>query len=110
MVGIETAKRIASQLTEKDTVYIAGPMTGIPGFNHAAFNQMAVWLKMHSKATIVNPARYTYDHYIDLGLVDASHSTALVMLPQWEQSKGAQGEYRKAEQIGARFFYTEIFK
>lgn len=83
------------------TVYIAGPMTGLPEYNYPAFFdaeerwQAAGW-------TVLNPARHDTSwikHDMDPDLVraefmkadieDVMAADAIALLPGWQSSKGA---------------------
>lgn len=89
-------------------VYIAGPMTGLPGFNYPAFGAAAEMLRGAGHC-VVNPAELhdgdtgrDYAHYLRAGLRALLECDAVVMLPGWELSKGATLERRVAEAIGLR--------
>jgi hypothetical protein len=115
-------------------IYLAGPMQGIPEFNFPAFNAMAHGLRQ-SGNEVFNPAERdierhggvdiskgntagSLDHAVTehkFSLRDAlrddctyicDHAEAIVLLPGWENSKGAQAEHRLAVALGLELIYT----
>lgn len=102
-------------------IYIAGPMSGITDWNHAAFGTTAAVLRSHSWAEweVFSPAEL-FDgdverpraHYMRAGLdrlVGASSAqpwrpapTDVVLLPGWEASRGAMLEVMVAQELGLR--------
>lgn len=70
-------------------VYIAGPMSGLPNFNRAAFNHahFHLWSKGH---IVLNPARLpdglTQGEYMDICLAMLRCADAIYMLEGWEHS------------------------
>ena len=84
-------------------VYIAGPMSGLPNFNRAAFNHahFHLWSKGH---IVLNPARLpdglTQAEYMDICLSMLRCADAVFMLRGWEKSAGAVAEYALAKKIG----------
>lgn len=105
------------------TVYIAGPMQGIPQFNFPRFNAVAKALRSNGH-TVFNPAERDIERHggVDISIGNTSGSladakathgfslrtalkedtaficdaTCIVMLPGWEKSNGAQAEHRLA--------------
>lgn len=83
--------------------YIAGPMTGLPELNHAAFFAMADRIQqsggiaLHS-ATL--PAGLTEAQYMDICFAMIRASDVIVLLPGWENSVGALAEYHYARKLG----------
>lgn len=86
-------------------LYIAGPMSGLPDSNYPAFNAAAGLLRL-AGFEVENPAENpaprcgSWLGYMRMSLVQISRSDALVMLPGWEQSKGARAEFRIACDLG----------
>ena len=87
-------------------IYIAGPMTGLPGHNFPAFHAAADRLRQ-AGWDVVNPAEnfggrrdLPRESYIraDVALLIECHAIAL--LPGWERSRGAKLEYLLARELG----------
>jgi hypothetical protein len=96
-------------------VYLAGPMRGYPGLNHAAFNEAAAALRALGH-TVFNPAEHDVAQGIgpddeakaetmlrtllgaDLAWITGT-ADALVMLPGWAASKGALAEFHVARAL-----------
>lgn len=98
-----------NELTTADTIYIAGPMTGIPKENRPAFYWMQDIISDYvNPAAILNPARQpdglTYAEYMRRALADLDRATAVVFLKGWEQSKGALFENLTARFLGLRMY------
>lgn len=91
----------------EETIYISGPMSGLPNNNHEAFNEAAAKLRALGY-TVVNPVEVCADMPADAAWADhmrrdvaalmgCSH---IVMLPGWEISRGAGIEYDTAMGVG----------
>lgn len=114
----------------KKAIYVSGPMTGLKSFNFPAFDRCAAYYRKHGWKVFspaendrrVHPGvesdlgfatgdwgRCTYDcEPRDLFRWDMNalaDSDAIVMLPGWERSKGAQAEKTIAEWIGLDVLY-----
>ena len=80
------------------TVYISGPMTGLPGLNFQAFNAEAARLRALGYR-VVNPAELNPDpskSWVECMRVDIAElikCDAIVMLPGWCNSRGARLEH-----------------
>lgn len=95
-------------------VYLSGPMTGYDDDNFPAFNAAAAVLRSYGHV-VLNPAETgggtkaltrTQFLYIDVGYVQAAE--AIVMLPGWEDSKGALLELHIAHALGKpAYHYNE---
>jgi hypothetical protein len=104
------------------TIYLAGPMQGIPEFNFPRFNAVAAALRKNGH-TVFNPAEKDIErlgHDLSKGNTTGSLAVAnsqgfslrqalaedtnficleancMVLLPGWEKSNGAQAEHRLA--------------
>lgn len=81
----------------KRTIYVAGPMTGLPDFNYPAFNAAAKKLRAMGH-TVFNPAESpapacgTYQGYLRLGIAQLVQCECIVLLPGWSDSTGARIE------------------
>lgn len=109
--------------------YVAGPMRGIKHFNFPLFDEATTWLRQRGMIAF-NPAERDRNFGFDpvaqdldgnedleaLGfdVMDAmrvdikwitTHATAIVMLPGWHRSTGAQHELATAELIGLNVLF-----
>lgn len=88
------------------TIYISGPISGLPDGNRPAFAEMAATLR--SKGwVVVNPhdlfaadVEESWEGYMRKDLAALLTCTHIVMLPGWEQSRGAQLEKQVADAVG----------
>jgi hypothetical protein len=92
------------------TVYVSGPMTGIPDFNRAAFNAQAARLRALG-FEVENPAESphcdSWQAYMRLDIARLMLCDWILMLPGWEWSRGAKIEHRLAEDIGLLVVYAK---
>lgn len=83
-------------------IYIAGPMTGKPGFNRKKFIETAtlLWAAGH---TVLNPAilpyGLTYEHYMDISFAMLRGADEIYLLDGWEDSEGAKREFNQAVRL-----------
>jgi hypothetical protein len=106
------------------TVYIAGPMSGMPKLNHSAFNDAEDRLVSSSIFTrVFNPATtdkdYPQNKLEDMALKDKVYRKNVItrdlhnllecdciyMLTGWENSKGARVEHALANYLDLKIFY-----
>lgn len=92
-------------------IYIAGPMTGVEDFNYPLFNKTAETLRSQG-FTVFNPAEtesentdYPYqqapwDWYLRRAIRKLTHCDLIVLLPGYENSKGASLELSIALSLG----------
>ena len=89
------------------TVYLSGPMTGLPEFNYPAFHNAAQrWRE--AGWTVLSPAELdiqegealTWAEYLRRDLRLLLDCDAIAMLPGWEDSKGAALERHVAATLG----------
>lgn len=100
-------------------LYIAGPMTGLPNFNYPAFfaaeEQIAalgheplnpartdgptVEDAVANSGTAENPA-HPWEYYLRRDIPKVTSADALVVLPGWQDSRGANLEVHIATQLG----------
>jgi hypothetical protein len=86
-------------------------MTGIPEFNYAAFHYAATALRGQG-IEVINPAElhgdddtggdHSWEWYLRAALKAVLECDEIVLLPGWEQSRGARLEKHVAEQLGMR--------
>ncbi|EFC1820666.1 TPA: DUF4406 domain-containing protein [Escherichia coli] len=89
-------------------IYIAGPMTGYPDYNRAAFNAKASEL-MAEGHIVLNPAMLPgglcQSEYMDICLAMVRSADAIYLLNRWEESVGARAEHALAEKLGLTVIY-----
>ena len=94
-------------------LYLSGPMTGIPDHNYPAFEAARTRLKAMGHEVIC-PAEagevegWTWSDYLKRDLVLLFDAEAVVVLPGWEHSRGAQLEVSVATQLGMVVFTPEF--
>ncbi|MEI6084000.1 MAG: dATP/dGTP diphosphohydrolase domain-containing protein [Verrucomicrobiota bacterium] len=103
-------------LPKETRVYLAGPMRGIPHFNFPAFDKAAGVLRS-GNLIVFSPAERdrqdgfdpvknpdakpkTLAHYMAIDLPEVCKADAVVVLPGWEKSQGANMEVYTAHQCG----------
>ena len=91
----------------ESSVYIAGPMTGLPQHNYPSFMEMENHLRKMGYDNILNPARIAdgdttkpYSFYIRESLKMISKADFVIFLKGWEKSKGAVLEKHCADSMG----------
>jgi hypothetical protein len=86
-------------------VYIAGPMSGYPGHNFAAFNAWAAKLR-ETGYDVANPvdinpdATTPWNTYLKQDLSRVLQCDVVAVLPGWELSRGAKLEVEVAQAVG----------
>lgn len=96
------------------TIYIAGPMTGLPDFNYPAFNAKASLLRKLGY-DVVNPAEFqipdpakTWKSYMREAIRQLSRADGIYLLRDWTESKGARLEARIAIDLGMGIFLQHM--
>lgn len=99
------------------TIYLAGPMTGLPDYNYPAFHAAAAAWRARGHR-VINPAE-NFDGdvnlprlvYIrkDLGQL-INECTAIAFLPGWQKSRGATLEHAVALGLGYPMFDAVTFE
>ncbi len=95
--------------SRKRTIYLSGPMTGVPDYNYPAFRRAAAYLRGHGHE-VYNPAEYPFSGPLDRFPVRQAFDAycrficrdadTIALLPGWETSKGAKAELALAEVCG----------
>ena len=86
-------------------MYVAGPMTGYPDLNFPAFHRETARLRSEG-AHVINPAEIntdpgmSWEQCLRADIRELATCDAIVLLPGWEQSKGALLEHHIALQLG----------
>ena len=90
------------------TIYLAGPMTGIPGHNTPAFDAAEERLTALGH-TVLSPARMLREHphdsireHMARDLEAVCKADAIVLLPGWALSPGVQVEIALAAYLTLR--------
>jgi len=89
----------------KELIYISGPITGVPGGNREAFNAEAARLRALG-FEVINPVEVkvpdgaVWSDYMRADIKLLMDCTAIVMLPGWMRSKGANIEHDLARALG----------
>lgn len=88
-------------------IYVAGPMTGLPGLNfpafHAATAQWRAW-----GHTVINPAEVNpdttaaWEDCMRRDIAELVTCDGILLLPGWEASRGATLEHHIATQLKLR--------
>lgn len=91
------------------TLYIAGPMTGLPEFNYPAFNAAAAKLRA-AGYTVLNPAENpqpcrqpTWQDWMRQAIGMLIQADAVATLDGWNESRGATVEVSLAGAIDIPF-------
>ncbi len=96
----------------RKSVYIAGPMTGLPDLNFPAFHARAAELRALGY-DVINPAEINPDSHMSWRDCMRTDIAALVfcdaidMLPGWENSRGATLEFDIANRLGLTIYFSE---
>lgn len=102
----------AAPTTNETTIYIAGPMTGLPDLNYPAFNQKAAELRAQG-FDVRNPAELKLPPGTGWGeCIQASQPllwqcAAIYMLSGWQTSRGARIEHLYALGAGLDITYEK---
>lgn len=100
-------------MQEKETVYLAGKITGDPYYFTKFYNAQK---KLEEGGFIVvNPALlpsegFTHEAYMRMSLAMLDECATVCFLPDWTESKGANAEYQTAIKAGKRIFMFEVWR
>ena len=93
------------------TAYISGPVTGMPNRNEEQFEALARKLEAIGFQTMVPtrivPPSIEWEAAMRICLSAMTKSDIVVVLPGWQDSKGASIEHDVAKQLGIPVFYAE---
>ena len=95
-------------------IYVAGPMSGLPGLNFDAFHEAARRLRERG-FVVTNPAEINVDKsagWSECMRADLKHLVdchAVATLPNWEISRGAVLEVHVASALGMRINSVEAW-
>lgn len=87
-------------------LYLSGPMTGVENFNHELFNRVAAEFRMVG-FEVCSPSEFfdgdttrEREEYMREAFKYLLEADTVVILPGWEQSKGARIEITVAQELG----------
>jgi hypothetical protein len=91
------------------TVYLSGPITGLPDLNRLAFELAAIDLR-HKGYRVINPHEAciglppssTWLDYMRVDIKALVMCDAIYMLPGWWKSRGARIEWVIAKMLGIK--------
>ncbi len=90
------------------SVYVAGPMSGLPHYNFPEFNKTTDSLRMMGYE-VFNPAEHEMPTYKENLEIDLSwicrFATHMYMLKGWEHSPGARAEHAVATALKLEIWY-----
>jgi hypothetical protein len=93
------------------SVYLAGPMSGLPAMNYPAFHAEAARLRalgyrVENPAENHEPPCQSWEGYMRLALLQMLRCDTIAMLPGWAKSKGATIEHRLAADLGMNIVFA----
>lgn len=109
---VHAAARVVPAEARRNRVYVAGPMSGMPGHNFPAFNAAAAALRAQGWQ-VENPADHgvvdgaTWADYMHSDVCMLASCGAIHLLPGWSKSRGASLEAHIAASLGMQFQYAE---
>jgi hypothetical protein len=83
-------------------LYIAGPMSGYPGFNYPAFHRADELLTAAGYETLnpaTNPESDSWDGYMRAAIAQVIQANGIAVLPDWQMSAGAALEVHIAHAL-----------
>lgn len=89
------------------TLYISGPMTGLPDFNRPAFDEAARQLRA-AGYRVLNPAETRlpwgaqWEDYMRVAIAQIAACDGIAILPGWDESRGAQVEVETGAALAIR--------
>lgn len=100
----------------RETVYLAGPMTGLPDFNYPKFHEVAAAWRAEGWE-VLNPAEppdgdttKPREYYLRISIkMIVEEADAVMVLSGWECAPGARLEVAIARELGLPIYDAEIF-
>lgn len=102
-----------SQSTTSRRVYVAGPMTGLPGHNYPAFHAAAARFRgdghhVENPAENPAPADGRWGSYMRMAIRQLTTCDTIALLPGYEKSRGAMLELRIARELGLQMWRIAV--
>lgn len=91
--------------------YIAGPMSGLAGFNRQAFHRAAGHIVRRGNVALnpaILPDGLEQAEYMDICFAMLRCADGIFLLDGWQQSAGAKAEHALAEKLGLEIQYQVI--
>lgn len=93
-------------------IYIAGKITGDPNYREKfeKVERTLVWLgySVMNPACLSDDKEFSWDDYMAITSTMQERCEATVLLPDWQDSKGATMEAQKAKILGHKIFLFEV--
>lgn len=105
--------QVGGQLTVcSATLYIAGPMTGLPAFNYPAFHAAEAQLRGVGYRTLnpavnAKPDPETWEGYMRAAIAQLIQAGGIALLDGWIDSRGARLEVGIAQALGMQCWSVE---
>lgn len=99
--------------TPSQSVYLSGPMSGVPDFNHPEFNEIAErwrtsgWYVINPAEVLNGETHHSRPMYMRRDIENLLTVDAIAMLPGWRNSQGARFELLVAQELGLRVFEAD---
>lgn len=95
-------------------LYIAGPMTGLEGYNTPAFNEAEETLKdagyeVSNPAELSDREEWEWQHFVRAGLLNLAECDGVALLDGWENSPGALIEETVAHLLDLPVKYVDLW-
>lgn len=97
-------------------IYLSGPMTGLPGYNYALFNEVAGLLRLKG-FNVINPAEnfggqigFVKEKYMRKDIEDMLKCSEVFFLPGWDSCDGEDLKGSKVEYIIGRTLKLPLYE
>ena len=109
-------RNMRTQVESMTTLYIAGPMSGLPEFNYPAFHSAAEELRQLG-FEVVSPAELhdgdtsrPWDFYMRASIAALVGCDGVALLPDWRKSRGARLEVSIADALKMPVRLVELWR
>jgi len=113
LLGAINYLRSAELQRQVPSIFISGPMSGLPKFNYAAFNKAAKQFRSLGHR-VANPAENpkppcgTWQGWMRLSIAQLVTCEAIALLPGWQNSRGAKLELSIARDLEMREIHLTL--